>query len=123
MCGRDMIGIAKTGSGKTLAFVLPMLRHVMDQPPLEEGDGPIAVIMTPTRELALQIYNECRRLSQPLGLTSICLYGGAGISDQIAQLKRGAEIAVCTPGRFIDLLAANNGKACIQYNAVITQVS
>ena len=55
MSGRDVIGIAKTGSGKTLAFLLPLFRHVLDQPPLEEGDGPIAVIMTPTRELAMQV--------------------------------------------------------------------
>lgn len=52
MAGRDYIGIAETGSGKTLAFVLPMLRHILDQPSLKEGDGPIAIIMAPTRELA-----------------------------------------------------------------------
>ena len=52
LSGRNMIGIAKTGSGKTLAFVLPMFRHINDQPPLEGDDGPIAIIMTPTRELA-----------------------------------------------------------------------
>ena len=55
MSGRDMIGIAKTGSGKTLAFLLPMFRHIADQEELEEGDGPIAIIMTPTRELCLQV--------------------------------------------------------------------
>jgi ATP-dependent RNA helicase DDX46/PRP5 len=55
MSGRDCIGIAKTGSGKTLAFVLPLLRHVKDQAPLEQGDGPIGLIMAPTRELVQQI--------------------------------------------------------------------
>ena len=50
-----MIGIAKTGSGKTLAFLLPLFRHIADQDELEEGDGPIAIIMTPTRELCLQV--------------------------------------------------------------------
>ena len=60
MSGRDLIGIAKTSSGKTLSFVLPMLRHVLDQPPLDYKDGPIAVILTPTRELAIQVYNECK---------------------------------------------------------------
>jgi ATP-dependent RNA helicase DDX46/PRP5 len=54
MSGRDMIGIAKTGSGKTLAFLLPLFRHIMAQPELEETDGPIAIIMTPTRELCMQ---------------------------------------------------------------------
>ena len=55
MSGRDCIGIAKTGSGKTLAFVLPMLRHIKDQPPLAVGDGPVAMVMAPTRELVSQI--------------------------------------------------------------------
>lgn len=110
MSGRDMIGIAKTGSGKTLAFLLPMLRHVLDQPALEEDDGPIAIIMTPTRELALQIFREGKKFCRPLQLSIACIYGGSGISEQIAELKRGAEIIVCTPGRMIDMLAANNGR-------------
>jgi superfamily II DNA/RNA helicase len=55
MSGRDCIGIAKTGSGKTLAFVLPMIRHIRDQSELRDGDGPIALIMAPTRELVQQI--------------------------------------------------------------------
>uniref|UniRef100_A0A7M4EW60 Probable ATP-dependent RNA helicase DDX46 n=1 Tax=Crocodylus porosus TaxID=8502 RepID=A0A7M4EW60_CROPO len=108
MNGRDLIGIAKTGSGKTIAFLLPMFRHIMDQRSLEEGEGPIAVIMTPTRELALQITKECKKFSKTLGLRVVCVYGGTGISEQIAELKRGAEIIVCTPGRMIDMLAANN---------------
>uniref|UniRef100_A0A670J556 RNA helicase n=1 Tax=Podarcis muralis TaxID=64176 RepID=A0A670J556_PODMU len=105
MGGRDLIGIAKTGSGKTIAFLLPMFRHIMDQRPLEEGEGPIAVIMTPTRELALQITKECKKFSKTLGVRVVCVYGGTGISEQIAELKRGAEIIVCTPGRMIDMLA------------------
>uniref|UniRef100_UPI003AAEF016 probable ATP-dependent RNA helicase DDX46 isoform X4 n=1 Tax=Centroberyx gerrardi TaxID=166262 RepID=UPI003AAEF016 len=110
MSGRDLIGIAKTGSGKTIAFLLPMFRHIMDQRPLEEAEGPIAVIMTPTRELALQITKECKKFSKPLGLRVVCVYGGTGISEQIAELKRGAEIIVCTPGRMIDMLGANSGR-------------
>ncbi|CAG2161434.1 unnamed protein product [Oppiella nova] len=80
MSGRDLIGIAKTGSGKTLAFLLPMFRHIMDQPPLESGDGPIAVIMTPTRELATQIWSECKRFSKALNLRVVAVYGGTPIS-------------------------------------------
>ncbi|XP_026886393.1 probable ATP-dependent RNA helicase DDX46 isoform X1 [Electrophorus electricus] len=110
MSGRDLIGIAKTGSGKTIAFLLPMFRHILDQRPLEEGEGPNAVIMTPTRELALQITKECKKFSKPLGLRVVCVYGGTGISEQIAELKRGAEIIVCTPGRMIDMLGANSGR-------------
>lgn len=146
MTGRDLIGIAKTGSGKTIAFLLPMFRHIMDQRPLEEAEGPIcetfltftpisihlerrielecgslsslslgsgpkysrahlhqpswespscnmsgkhilpsvtAVIMTPTRELALQITKECKKFSKSLGLRVVCVYGGTGISEQV----------------------------------------
>ncbi|XP_037543761.1 probable ATP-dependent RNA helicase DDX46 [Nematolebias whitei] len=110
MSGRDLIGIAKTGSGKTIAFLLPMFRHIMDQRPLDESEGPISVIMTPTRELALQITKECKKFSKALGLRVVCVYGGTGISEQIAELKRGAEIIVCTPGRMIDMLGANSGR-------------
>ncbi|CAL1528686.1 unnamed protein product [Lymnaea stagnalis] len=110
MSGRDVIGIAKTGSGKTLAFVLPMIRHILDQHPLEENDGPIAILMIPTRELALQIAAECKKFTKPHGLRAVCVYGGTGISEQIAELKRGCEIIVCTPGRMIDMLTANSGR-------------
>ncbi|PNI49944.1 DDX46 isoform 7 [Pan troglodytes] len=86
MSGRDLIGIAKTGSGKTIAFLLPMFRHIMDQRSLEEGEGPIAVIMTPTRELALQITKECKKFSKTLGLRVVCVYGGTGISEQVMRI-------------------------------------
>lgn len=108
--GRDMLGIAKTGSGKTLAFVLPMIRHIKAQPPLDPEDGPISIIITPTRELAMQIAKECKRFCRALDVRVVAVFGGTGISEQIADLKRGTEIAVCTPGRMIDMLAANNGK-------------
>jgi ATP-dependent RNA helicase DDX46/PRP5 len=110
MAGRDAIGVAKTGSGKTVAFLLPMFRHIMDQRPLVNGEGPIAMIMTPTRELAVQIHKECKPFLRALELRAICAYGGPPIKDQIAELKRGAEIVVCTPGRMIDLLSANQGR-------------
>lgn len=110
MSGRDLIGIAKTGSGKTLAFLLPMFRHILDQAPLEETDGPISIIMTPTRELCMQIGKDIKKFTKSLNLHAVCVYGGTGISEQIAELKRGAEIIVCTPGRMIDMLAANSGK-------------
>ncbi|KAK2865305.1 pre-mRNA processing RNA-helicase [Arthroderma sp. PD_2] len=110
MSGRDVIGVAKTGSGKTIAFLLPMFRHIRDQRPLENMEGPISLIMTPTRELATQIHKECRPFLKALNLRAVCAYGGAPIKDQIAELKRGAEIIVCTPGRMIDLLTANSGR-------------
>lgn len=110
MSGRDVIGVAKTGSGKTIAFLLPMFRHIKDQRPLDSLDGPIGLILTPTRELATQIHRECKPFLKALNLRAVCAYGGAPIKDQIAELKRGAEIVVCTPGRMIDLLAANSGR-------------
>lgn len=108
--GRDVIGVAKTGSGKTIAFLLPMFRHIKDQRPLKTGEGPIAIIMTPTRELAVQIFRECKPFLKLLNIRACCAYGGAPIKDQIADLKRGAEIVVCTPGRMIDVLSANAGR-------------
>ncbi|KAI0842073.1 P-loop containing nucleoside triphosphate hydrolase protein [Hypoxylon sp. FL0890] len=110
MSGRDVIGVAKTGSGKTLAFLLPMFRHIKDQRPLKENEGPIGLIMTPTRELATQIHRDCKPFLKSMNLRAVCAYGGAPIKDHIAELKRGAEIVVCTPGRMIDLLAANQGR-------------
>lgn len=110
MSGRDVIGIAKTGSGKTLAFLLPLFRHLMAQEALEPGEGPIGLIMAPTRELAKQIRDEAKKFTDKLGLRVVVIYGGSPISEQIGQLKYGAEIVVCTPGRMIDMLAANNGR-------------
>jgi len=110
MSGRDVIGIAKTGSGKTLAFLLPMMRHIMDQPALGDGEGPIGLVLCPSRELALQIFRESTVYTKPLGLRTAAVYGGASVADQIGELKRGAEIVVCTPGRMIDILTMQAGK-------------
>lgn len=68
MSGRDVIGVAKTGSGKTVAFLLPMFRHIKDQRPLDQLEGPIAMVMTPTRELATQIAREAKPFLKALGL-------------------------------------------------------
>ena len=110
MSGRDVIAIAKTGSGKTMGYALPLMRHVMDQPPLGHGDGPIGLIMVPTRELAMQVYREVSKFAKVAGCAAAAVYGGANLKQQIAELKRGAEIVVCTPGRMIDMLSANSGR-------------
>ncbi|KAL2500272.1 DEAD-box ATP-dependent RNA helicase 42 [Forsythia ovata] len=110
MSGRDCIGVAKTGSGKTLAFVLPMLRHIKDQPPLMPGDGPIGLIMAPTRELVQQIHSDIKKFTKVMGLSCVPVYGGSGVAQQISDLKRGTEIVVCTPGRMIDILCTSAGK-------------
>ena len=110
MSGFDVIGSARTGSGKTLAFLLPMIRHISAQPPLSKDDtGPIGIIMAPTRELAQQIYIEAVKFGQCENLKVCNVYGGTSIQDQIAALKKGCHIAVCTPGRMIDMLCTNQG--------------
>jgi ATP-dependent RNA helicase DDX46/PRP5 len=109
--GRDLIGVAKTGSGKTLAFGIPMIRHVLDQRPLKPSDGPIGLILAPTRELSLQIVNELKPFLSASGISIKCAYGGQPISDQIAMIKRGGIHILCaTPGRLIDLLQSNSGR-------------
>ncbi|KAK3082451.1 pre-mRNA processing RNA-helicase, partial [Teratosphaeriaceae sp. CCFEE 6253] len=72
MSGRDTIGIAKTGSGKTVAYLLPMFRHIKDQPPLEKLDGPVGLVLAPTRELATQIHRDCKPYLKALGLRAVC---------------------------------------------------
>ncbi|KAJ3692568.1 hypothetical protein LUZ60_011663 [Juncus effusus] len=110
MSGRDCIGIAKTGSGKTLAFVLPMLRHIKDQNPVIPGEGPIALVMAPTRELVQQIHSDIKKFSKGINVNCVAVYGGSGVAQQISDLKRGCEIVVCTPGRMIDILSTSGGK-------------
>jgi ATP-dependent RNA helicase DDX46/PRP5 len=110
MSGRDVIGIAKTGSGKTIAYLLPLFRHVKDQRPATGMEGPIAMVMAPTRELAMQIYSEIKGFVKALNFRVACCVGGVSISEDISEMKKGADIVICTPGRMIDLLTANNGR-------------
>jgi ATP-dependent RNA helicase DDX42 len=104
LSGRDVIGIAKTGSGKTAAFVWPMITHIMDQPELVKGDGPIGIVIAPTRELVLQILAEAKRFGKPFGLQVAAIYGGGNRFEQTKAIKEGVEIAVGVPGRMIDLI-------------------
>ncbi|KAJ6808567.1 putative DEAD-box ATP-dependent RNA helicase 30 [Iris pallida] len=104
--GRDLIGIAETGSGKTLAYLLPALVHVKAQPRLAYGDGPIVLILAPTRELAVQIQEEAQKFGSHSNTRSTCVYGGAPKGPQIRDLKKGVEIVIATPGRLIDMLEA-----------------
>jgi len=104
---RDVIGIAETGSGKTCAFVLPMLAYIMQQPPLTEeniADGPYALVLAPTRELALQIDSEARKFASELGYTVVPIVGGQPIDEQGFALRQGCEVVVGTPGRMLDCL-------------------
>lgn len=78
LSGRDLIGLAKTGSGKTLSFVWPMLVHVLDQPAMSHGDGPIGLILAPTRELASQIYTETKKFAKSFNIQVCAIFGGEG---------------------------------------------
>ncbi|KAL6434329.1 hypothetical protein ACFW04_006036 [Cataglyphis niger] len=104
LSGRDIIGIAKTGSGKTAAFIWPMLVHIMDQRELKTGDGPIGLILAPTRELSQQIYQEAKKFGKVYNIQVCCCYGGGSKWEQSKALESGAEIVVATPGRMIDLV-------------------
>ena len=110
MSGRDCIACAKTGSGKSLAFTLPLIRHVADQSELQHGDGPIALILVPTRELCIQLYHELNKYSKPHSLRTVAVYGGTGIGQNINSIKSGCHILIATPGRLIDIFNTNNGK-------------
>lgn len=103
LSGRDMVGIADTGSGKTISFVLPALIHAKNQTPLREDDGPIVLILAPTRELCTQIEEVVREYLPFFDLRSCAVYGGVSIIPQKKAIKKGVEILVATPGRLIDL--------------------
>ena len=104
LSGRDLVGIAQTGSGKTLAFILPALIHINAQPYLERGDGPIALVLCPTRELAQQVQAVAHEYGSLCHVRNTCVYGGASKGPQLRDLERGVEICIATPGRLIDFL-------------------
>lgn len=104
LSGRDMVGIAQTGSGKTLAYILPATVHINNQPRLSRGDGPIVLILAPTRELAQQIQTVARDFGSSSCIRNTCVFGGSPKGPQARDLERGVEICIATPGRLIDFL-------------------
>uniref|UniRef100_A0A6A7GA23 RNA helicase n=1 Tax=Hirondellea gigas TaxID=1518452 RepID=A0A6A7GA23_9CRUS len=104
MSGHDVIGIAQTGSGKTLAFILPAIVHINAQPLLQRGDGPIVLILCPTRELANQTQQEVNKFGHSSRIKNTCVYGGVPKAKQAGDLSRGVEIVIATPGRLLDFL-------------------
>jgi len=96
--GRDIIGTAQTGTGKTAAFLLPVLERLLEEPKGRTH----ALILTPTRELALQAYDFLRKLAGHTNLRGGAVYGGVGMADQERALRGGAEIIIATPGRLLD---------------------
>jgi len=99
--GRDILGLAETGTGKTAAFALPILDSLLDDP----SDGPISLILAPTRELALQIDAEIQRLAQFTRLTTVTVIGGVGATGQIRALRKHPHIVIGCPGRVLDLIS------------------
>ena len=99
LAGHDIIGIAQTGTGKTAAYLLPLLYKIK----YAQGQIPRALILAPSKELAIQIFENLQQLSKYCGTRNVCLYGGVGPKTQIEQIEAGVDIIVSTPGRFLEL--------------------
>ncbi|XP_055599926.1 uncharacterized protein LOC129749092 isoform X2 [Uranotaenia lowii] len=106
LSGRDLVGIAQTGSGKTLAYMLPAIVHIANQKPLQRGEGPVVLVLAPTRELAQQIQTVVRDFGSHTKpqIRYTCIFGGALKGPQVRDLERGVEVVIATPGRLIDFL-------------------
>ncbi|HEX8912752.1 MAG TPA: DEAD/DEAH box helicase, partial [Humisphaera sp.] len=102
LTGRDVIGQADTGTGKTAAFALPMLQRIAALG--ANRRKPSAIVLTPTRELAMQVAEAMHKYGRPMGLTVVPVYGGHSFSQQHAVLRRGVDVVVATPGRAVDHL-------------------
>lgn len=103
LAGRDVIGVAETGSGKTMAFAVPCVRAISSLPKNQKNRGARAVVVSPTRELAMQSYEQITKLATVSGLQVVCVYGGVPKDEQRRALKT-ADIVVATPGRLNDLI-------------------
>ena len=104
LAGKDVLGCAQTGTGKTAAFALPILQRLYQERPAGKTRNIRALILTPTRELALQIQENFVAYGKRLPLRSCVIFGGVGQQPQVEQLKRGVDILVATPGRLNDLI-------------------
>ena len=103
--GRDILGSAETGTGKSAAFLLPLLQKLISTPRTRE---PRALVLVPTRELALQVTEHARQLGRNLRLNIATIYGGVGYGPQEDALRNGLDVVVATPGRLIDHLQCGN---------------
>jgi ATP-dependent RNA helicase DDX23/PRP28 len=104
---RDLIGLAETGSGKTLAYIIPMLIYISKLPKMTKetaGNGPYAVVLAPTRELAQQIELVAKQFGKPMGIRAFSVVGGVSIEQQLFLMRDGCEIIIGTPGRLIECL-------------------
>ena len=108
LAGRDLIGIAKTGSGKTGAFLIPAIIHISRQEPMMRGDGPIVLVLSPTRELAQQTSEVANKFCSVMKYRQCCVFGGAGRGPQRFELRKGPAIVVACPGRLIDFMESGD---------------
>lgn len=99
LAAKDLIGLAATGTGKTAAFGLPLLHRVAEQ---TDRAKPSALVLAPTRELAVQVATALGKYGRPLGVSVLAVYGGTGFGDQVRELRRGIDVIVGTPGRVLD---------------------
>jgi len=105
LAGHDLLVTSHTGSGKTLAYILPLVTHVLDQPHIVPNvDGPIAIVLAPTRELAKQVHLVAKKVLQVVGGKVVAVTGGSGTYEMSKELKKGCELIVSTPGRLIDMI-------------------
>lgn len=115
MSGHDVLALARTGSGKTYAYLWPLIVHIMHQPQMQVGDGPIGLILAPTRELVIQISQKSKPFSKLYNIRSVAVYGGSGKYQMQRSLQEGTpEIVIATPGRLIDMIRskATNLRRC-----------
>ena len=110
--GRDMIGCAQTGTGKTAAFALPILHHLSTRPERAYANCARALVLTPTRELAVQVGESFSRYGRHLDLRHALVYGGVNQHHQVKAMRRGVDVLVATPGRLLDLM--NQGHVSLE---------
>ncbi|MGL4944480.1 MAG: DEAD/DEAH box helicase [Thermoguttaceae bacterium] len=105
LAGRDVMGQARTGTGKTAAFLIPLLEMMSRTPRTSHGPAPRAMVLVPTRELAVQVRDEAARLCYGRDIIATACYGGKPLAKQLLRLRDGADIVIGTPGRVLDLMA------------------
>lgn len=108
--GQDILGCAQTGTGKTAAFALPILDYLGQDAPRAASGRPLALVLAPTRELAIQIGQSFHTYGKHVGFRQALVYGGVGQNEQVRSLKKGAHVLVATPGRLIDLMEQGHVK-------------
>jgi ATP-dependent RNA helicase MSS116 len=111
LAGKDCLAKAKTGTGKTLGFLIPTVQLVRDTPPPQHKDAIMSLILSPTRELASQIAEEAKQLTQYEGMNIVCVIGGTNVNTDIRRLSKRVDILIATPGRLVDHLENTPGFA------------